>query len=78
MPHANGYNYFPSHRLKDRWTVHKLKIQDKLQLFQMLLAMDPLLLGFNPSDRLPFADLPSPEVYTSILCQLWGVDWGGS
>ncbi len=39
--------------------------------------MNLLLLGFNPRGQLPFVDLSLLEVYTSIFCQLWSIDWGG-
>ncbi len=64
--------FCPLHRLKDRWTICKLTIQEKLWLFQMSLATDPLLLGFNPSGRLPFADFMAPELYTSIFLPVVG------
>jgi hypothetical protein len=38
--------------------------------------MDPLLVGLSPRGQLPFKNSPSPEVYTSIFCQLWGASLG--
>jgi hypothetical protein len=72
-----GKIFCPLHKLNDWWTVQDLRNQEKLWLFQMPLAMDLLLYGFNPSGRILFADLLSPEVYTSIFFQLWGVYGGG-
>jgi hypothetical protein len=66
--------YCPSHRLKDRWTVHELTIQEKLQLFQMPLAMDPLLLGFNPSIHLQIC---CPQRCTTQFFASCGVLIGG-
>ncbi len=40
--------------------------------------MDALLSTFFSNGRLPFPDLPSPEVETYIFCQLWGDDGGGA
>jgi hypothetical protein len=49
----------------------------KTSTCQMLLRMDALLSMFFPNGRLPFTDLPSPEVYRYIFSQLWGDDGGG-
>ncbi len=40
--------------------------------------MDSLFSRFFPNGRLPFANLPSPEVYTYVFRQLWGDDGGGA
>ncbi len=40
------------------------------------LTYDPLLAGLSPCGHLPFEDSPSPEVYISIFCQLWGASVG--
>ena len=64
--------YCPSYRFRDRWTVRKLTLQETLRLFQTPLGMDPLLAGLNPGHRLPFADQPSPDLFTSFFRQLMG------
>ncbi len=48
-----------------------------LHLYQLLLDMDPLLATWDPANRLPCEDLLLPEVYTSIVQQLWGYNVGG-
>ena len=55
-----------------------LTLQETLRLFQMPFGVDPLLVGLNPGHWLPFADQPSPHLFTSFFCQLWGDDGGGS
>ena len=45
--------------------------------WHMPLGMDPLLAGFNPGHRLLFVDQPSPDLFTSFFCQLWGDNGGG-
>ena len=69
--------YCPSHRLRDRWAVRELTLKETLRLFQMPLGMDPLLVGLNLGHRLPFADQPSPDLFTLFFRQLWGDDGGG-
>ncbi len=69
--------YCPSHKLQDSWTIRSLTISEKLQLYQLPLSMDAVLTSLFPNGWLPFADSPSPEVYTSILRQLWGDSVGG-
>lgn len=66
--------YCPSYRLRDCWVIRRLTIAEKLRLYQMPLSMDDVLSTCFPSGRLPFADSPSPEVYTSLFRQLWGDD----
>jgi hypothetical protein len=50
---------------------------ERLRLYQLPLAMDPLLAGLNPGTPSPFEDSPSPEIYTLLFCQLWGTCVGG-
>jgi hypothetical protein len=69
--------YCPSHKLQDRCTIRSLTISEKLQLYQLPLSMDAVLTSLFPNGRLPFADSPYPEVYTSILRQLRGDSVGG-
>jgi hypothetical protein len=70
--------YAPLYKLKDHWLIWGLTLPERLWLHQVPLHMDPLLVGLSPCGHLPFKDLPSPEVYTSIFCQLWGASLGGS
>ncbi len=62
--------YNPSYKLRDRWVVRGLTLTERLRLHRLPLSMDPLLAGFNSGGVLPFEDAPSPEIYTSIFCQL--------
>jgi hypothetical protein len=69
--------YSPSYKLHNRWVVRGLTLTEQLRLHQLPLSMDPLLAGLNSRGVLPFEDVPSPEIYTSIFCQLWGTYVGG-
>jgi hypothetical protein len=69
--------YSPSYKRRDHWVVCGLTLTERLWLHQLPLSMDPLLAGLNSGGALPFEDAPSPEIYTSIFCQLWGAYGGG-
>jgi hypothetical protein len=73
----NAKVYCPSYRMPKRWVIRQLTIREKLRLFQLPLSMDESLGGSNSVGQLPFADSPSPEIYTSLFRQLWGVSGGG-
>ncbi len=73
----NAKVFCPSYRMPKRWVIRHLTIREKLRLFQLPLSMDEALVGLNLVGRLPFADSPSPEIYTSLFCQLWGSLGGG-
>ena len=57
--------------------VWPLTLSEQFRLHQLPLHFDPLLAGLRPDRHLPFEDALSPEVYTSIFCQLWGAPAGG-
>jgi hypothetical protein len=69
--------YSPSYKLRDCWVVRALTLPERLCLHQLPLSMEPLLAGLNLGGSLPFEDLPSPGVYTSFFCKLWGTSGGG-
>ena len=73
----NIHVYAPSYKLRDRWVIRELTLTERFRLHQLPLYMDTLLGGLNPRVPLPFEDSPSPEIYTSLFRQLWGVTGGG-
>ena len=68
--------FCPSHRMPTRWTIRTLTIGKRLWLYQMPLTLNVVLGDLSSSRWLPFVDSPLPEVYTFIVCQLWGIDGG--
>ena len=68
--------YCSSYRLPGRWVVRALSTVELLRLHQIPLTMDPFLVSLDPSRPLPFEDLASAGIYTSILRQLWGLSGG--
>lgn len=70
--------YCPTHFCRGRTAVRPLSLPEMLRLYQLPLAMDPLLLPFlQPRGPLPFESSASPDLFASILRQLWGEDtWG--
>jgi len=70
-------DYCPSHFPPKSWIARLLLTIKLLRLYQLPLSFDGVLGGLDPAKGLSFEDLPAPDLFTSIFCQLWGVIGGG-
>jgi hypothetical protein len=69
--------YCPLHFFPTKWIARPLSTVKLLRVYQLPLLFDVLLGSLQPAKGLPFEDLPAPDLFTSIFCQLWGVTEGG-
>jgi hypothetical protein len=70
--------YCPLYFFPRKWVVWPLPLVETLQLYQLPLSMDPLMQALEPDKGLPFEDSPAPDLFPSVLQQLWGTSGGGS
>ncbi len=75
MPGARVY--CPSHFFPTKWIARPLSTIELLRLYQLPFSLDAWLGGLEPAKGLPFEDSPTPDLFTSIFRQLWGVIRGG-